>query len=342
MSYTNGFNAGLVLPKLMGRLGWKDASLSAANRESKSGRYFDDGSFHALVTVPNIEATQPITDKDAHFEALQKAAIHRCLSAVFNEAAYIDNRVVLYERLSNKEILRENQNRFCGLEIRVAPSKDIAVQIDSVSLYFDTDHTFPLYLFRSGNAAPVKEVSVDVVGKEATEITLDEWILKYPGIYYLGYFQSDLGIVKAIGEDVHFNRTHAFAAQAITAVETEADFDRNAINYTGEANGINMQVSSFTDFTDHIMRQAFLFDEALGLVMANMVMEGEFFSTLSNGAERTIKDSAKAAVHLELQGALPIPDSPHIEGLRSRINKELKYIKGHFFKQGQSRTVNLC
>lgn len=341
MSYTNGYNATRVRPHLFGRLGWKDQTLSAANQESRSGRYFDDGTFHALVAAANIKATTPAQDWDAYFTGLQNAAITKCLGGVFNEPSYRDNRVLLYDRVNNDEELVQNQGRFCGVEIRIAPTRDIAVQIESAHLYFDGDVTFPLYLFKAGNVAPIKQADVTSVALEQTEVSLTDWVIKYPGIYYLGYFQSDLGAVKAIRERVQFNRTYCFMAQTITAAENLADFERRAISYTGHTYGLNLSVSSFTDFTEAIIQKADLFDEALGLQMAQMVMEAEFFSTESNATERKLKDSAKAAIHLELQGALPIPDSPQIQGLRSRIAKELQSVKANFFKKAKSQTITL-
>lgn len=185
---TNGFTISEVQTALFGRLGWSDSTLNEANRESRSGRKFDDGSFHAMVTVENIKASiSPTANINEYLTDKQNAVILKVLSGVFNEP-------------------------------------------------------FP----------------------------------------------------------------------------------------TGK------------DITTSIVEGAFLFDEAIGLCMAEIIMAQGFFTNESNGASRNIKDNAQAAIHLELQGALPIPDSPHIQGIKVRIEKELKRVRAFFYRTPSSKIINLC
>jgi len=63
MEFTNGYNPDVVLPVLLKRIGWKQPTIAeyavvdTNNQIYKSGRYYNDGSFHPLVTIQNIKNT---------------------------------------------------------------------------------------------------------------------------------------------------------------------------------------------------------------------------------------------------------------------------------------------
>lgn len=344
MSYTNGFNKTQVLTSLVGRLGWSDASLNETNRGSRSGRYFDDGSFHSLVTVSNIKATAPTqADWDAYFSKKQEAAILKCLNGVFSGAEYLEQHLSLYERTSEQTETVSNSSLFCGYKIEVANASDIAVQLNSASLLFDGAVTFNLYVFKSGNVAPIKTISVSSVENEATEVSLADFYLKHPGTYYVGYFQSDLGVVKAIREQVRFYRTNTFGAKPFTAQENGADFERTALSYTGQPYGLNLSVSAFRDYTTAIKQQAHLFDEVIGMTLEFMVLESMLNSLNSSSTERKIKEALDAAgLNLYLYGVAPISDGPKAKGLNIRLQDKLKEVKAQFYKPSKAHVVSLC
>jgi hypothetical protein len=64
VKYSNGFDLIKVQGALLGLVGWQQPTalgspvLSDANLTSRSGRFFNDGSFHAVVTPDNIKASQ--------------------------------------------------------------------------------------------------------------------------------------------------------------------------------------------------------------------------------------------------------------------------------------------
>jgi hypothetical protein len=343
MSYTNGFLVSKVLTALTGRLGWLDSSLNEANQVSRSGRYFDDGSFHSLVTVPNIKATAPAqSDWNAYFAARQQAAVLKCLNGVFPSAEYYENAVTLYTRISEQTEAVTPSGLFCGYELKVAPATDVAVQINSATLLMDGAHTFNLYLFQSGKVAPVKTIEVVSVANEATEVALTDVYLKYPGTYWIGYFQSDLGVVKALSESVSFVPTYNFGARAMQAKETEADFNRTAISYTGRPQGLNLSVSSFKDYTGAITSQPHLFDECIGKTFEFMALEGMLTSTEINPTERNIKDNLDlGALNLYLYGQVAMQDVPRAKGLKVKLEEMYAEVRKQFIKQPKAQTVTL-
>lgn len=345
MAYSNGYNNTKVLPALFGRLAWSDATLNAANTTSKSGRKFDDGSFHSLVTASNVKATSPDqADWNIFFTQKQNAVISKCLNAVFNENEFLEQSV-LYNRLSEQETSVTNSGKAVGYRFKIARSFDHAVQINSLELYFDSAQTFNVYLFKQGSNTPVKTKSVTTVANEKTTVDLADWILSYreSQVYYIVYFQNDLAATRAIQEQAWFNRANHFSVDSFLTATTVNVFDRVSLPITRAPHGLNMQVSVFRDFTQNILNQPHLFDELLGLVLAYQVLEDVVYSVRSNGTERILKDQIeKVGLVLDLNGVAPISDSPQVIGLKQRIDREMKRVKNSFYPKNKSRTINLA
>lgn len=346
--YSNGYNNTTVLPALFGRLAWTDATLNTANTTSSSGRKFDDGSFHALVTVANVKATvaEPVSPStwDTLFTSKQNAVISRCLNSVFNEPEYKE-QTLIYERLDELETEVVNTGKAVGYRIKVAKAFDISVQINSLELYFDAAGTFNVYLLKQGSNSPLKTKSVTTVASEKTTVALADWVLNYKesSVYYVVYFQDDLVDVQAIQEQVCYNDTLMFCAESFYTNTTGTIFDRNNISFPAQPYGINLQVSSFKDFTQNILNQPHLFDELLGLSMAYQVVEEVIYAVRSNSTERILKDQLdKMGIVLDLTGSAPISDSPKVIGLRQRIERETKRVRQAFYPKVKAQTVNLC
>jgi len=360
MGYTNGFDGSRVLTALTGRVGWKQPArsgspvINTANQTARSSRYFQD--FHSIVTVDNVKATmeEPSADStnlNAYLADLQRAAIMRCLNSVFREPEYLQ-QVLLFDRIGQNDLPIENTGQFVGYEINIAPAMDVSVQIDSATLMFDRDVTFNLYLFKDGKKSPVATISVSAVAYEATVVAFADQVLSYIGSatkggrFYFGYFQDDLGSARAIQEQVcASNKTICFCAQPMTSkkITGQLDFDRNQRSYTIQPFGINLEISVFKDHTQMVVKKAHLFDEAIGLIVAYMVIENIIYTCRSNGNERVLKDElSKIGIQLDLNGQAPISDSPRIKGLNTRIEEELQRLRKAFCPKFKSQTVNLA
>jgi hypothetical protein len=348
MAYSNGYNLTSVLPVLFGRLGWSTGSgLNTDNTTSNSGRRFDDSTFHAAVSVANVKDIFPIqTDYDAFFTSQQNAAITKALSSVFSQPEFKE-QVFIYDPLYDYTFPEANTGKAVGYKIELSKSFDMAYKINSLQLYFDSVRTFNVYLFKHGSKIPLKTQSVTTVANERNTVSLTDWILNYKEAqtYYVVYFQSDLTITKALMEDVSPTTTYFFDACPFTATTSGTNFDRNALNYfMGVSYGLNLQVSSFKDYTQHILNQPHLFDELIGLTMAQTVLENIIYSTESNAKERILKTQVtEFGIQLDLNGQVPISESPKIPGLKQRIDREVKRIKEAFYPQKKQSTINaLC
>jgi len=360
-SYTNGFDFSRVIASLFGRVGWRQPIkanspiINSTNQLAKGYRYFNDGAFHTIITVDNIKATMDEASAsdnnlNAHLESLQRAAIMRCLNAVFREPEYI-KQYLLLDRIGQNDKVIENTGLFVGYEINLAPVMDIGIQIDSATLLFDQDVTFNLYLFKDGKKSPISVIEVSAVAGEATVVNFSDLVLNYIGSatkggrFYFGYFQDDLGSARAIQEQVCSKDTACFCAQPMQSKKVigEFDFNRNQRSYTIQPYGINLEMSVFRDHTQVIVKKANLFDEVIGLTVASMTIEQIIYTCRSNTNERVLKDElSKIGIQLDLNGVAAISDSPKIKGLNDRIEEELKRLRKSFSNKPKPQTVNLA
>lgn len=360
-SYTNGFNYSRVIGAMLYRIGFRNPTLAgynivdSLNQTTKSGRYYDD--FHALVRIKNIKDTQEDpaisgNDFNALLESLKRSSIMRCLNGVLNVQEQFE-RVLLYDREDNQQTeLVPNTGLFAGFEIETPKDDTIAVQIESVSLLFDGDATFNLYLFKDGKKSPLLVREVSVIADEATVVNLSDVILNYIGqttkgsTFYFGYFQDDLGSVRAIREySDDWGKQLCFSASSISSkkITGQTDFERTNISESSYLYGLNLEISTFRDHTNAVIKKAHLFDELQGLQMAYTVLENIMYSTSSNGTERILKDQIlKAGLQLEMQGAIAAPDSPQVEGLTKRIKREMERVRKEFYPKPKAQTVSLC
>ena len=351
-NYTNGIDIANVLSELENRIGWRQPKktgspvLNTYNKTSKSGRYFD--AFHALVTVNNLKAVQEndtISDADfnEYLSNLQDDAIMRTLSEVFRASTLIEQKL-LYTRWGTMDLPIINSGMFVGYMINISNDFGVTTQINNCTLYFNGAKDFNLYIFQDGILAPLRTIPVHVDPYVRNEILLDNLYLTYKTgrRYFLGYFQDDLGDVEAIQEQVdNWATTYCFEARPFAAPRTGTafDFNHNYKQYTALPRGINLEVITFRDHTQQIIRKAPLFDEAIGLTVAVMVLEQTNMSTRSNVTERQTK-MVSGNLYQEINQAYPTDAVPVTAGVKSRLISEYKMLRESFFPKVKSNSTS--
>jgi hypothetical protein len=348
-TYTNGFNFTQVIAALFGRVGWRQGTItgvpvvSVANLTSRSGRYFD----HPLCSVFNVKKLieDPAADDakiNAYLENLQRSAILRSLNGVLNEPEFLEVDLDFTRTGETNDRAINNGTLFVGRRIRVPALPDIAVQIDSVSLLFDRDVTFPLYLFQEGKKAPLWTGDVTAIAYEKTAVNLPEIILGYlgantmGGAYFLGYFQEDLGAARAIDETrVCWNAGRNWKVETIQSAKVvgETNFTRTLVAGSPYSHGLTLQLTAFKDWTTYIVKKQNLFDELIGLQVTLQIIELCLLNVRSNPEERILKEQlTQLGLWAQLEGISPgVPDSPKIAGLRETIAREVTRVKKSFY-----------
>ena len=358
-SYSNGFNYSRVISALFGRMGWRQPSLagspviSGPNLVSKGGRVFQD--VHALVSVSNIKwIMEEISATDSalntYLETVQRGIIMQCVNNVFKTPEYITQGLLFSTIWNNNDTLVTNNSKFVGIMFRTPPKPNIAVQIDSVALYFDSDVTFNLYVYNDRIKAPLAVIQVSAVANTQTLVDLSDIILNYigpaslGGTFYIGYYQDDIGAAKAYYENMTCPRGDIYAWSFMDAdrIPAEYNFDRRHTRLTNINYGLNAHISTFYDHTAEIVKNAPLFDNAIGLQMAVQMVERIIYTTRSNGTERILKDATLAQAQLELNGVIQGSEGPYYSGnsLKSQVKREFESIRKSFNKCPKSQTIN--
>jgi hypothetical protein len=352
-NYTNAFDKSLVLPALRNRIGWRQPTISGApvlntfNKTSLSGRVFQ--SFHASCSPINIKAANEdsnISDDDFNqlLSDLQDDAILKLLNEVFRNNGLIEQKL-LYTRFGQMDLIIQNSSMFVGYIIDIANDFGISTQINNCTLYFDGTCDFNLYLFQDGIKQPIQIIPVHCDAYQRNTIQIDNLYLTYKTgrKFYLGYFQDELNGVHAIQEQVDVWATTrcyeaiAFAAPRIT---NQFDFNHNMRQYTALPRGLNLEMISFRDHTQQIVRKANLFDEGIGLTVAAMAIEMMMNSTSSNFTQRITQENVKG-LYSDLNQAYATDTFPITAGLKSKLISETKMLTASFFPKVMADSVNM-
>ena len=341
------------------RLGWREPTktgytslLDADNLATASGLYFQD--FNPLITVENVKESQPDPGiPDANFniylDNLQKSVILKVIDLVYRVKNDLIEEFLLFdnENVITKTI--DNGTDFVGYEINLAKLKNIAAQINKIILEFDGAATFTLYLYHSTKQEAIYSQSVTSAENIAEIVTpTEEWIMQYDsleikgGKYYIGYYQSDLGSVKAINRN--WNNAALMADSSylgFTPIKATPNgtalFDLDDISYVSETYGLNFDISSFYNYTSQILENKHLFNNAIGYAMAVEVLKLIVTSTRSNRAERMSEESI--AAFAELYGVPQKEDLPLTIGVEGILDNEIKKLQNNLFKKEQIKTV---
>lgn len=366
-TYSNGFQVANVLNALTGRLGWLQPTkanaptITGPNTTSNSGRYFNDGSFHAIVDpylIQQVQADEQITatNFNALLLRLQQSAILRALNGVFNKREILE-RTLLFERFGRQDYIDVPQLSPTFVGVRLTPPRDFdrTMQIDSLALYFTGSGSFNFYVFHDTQpGSPFATIPVTVEAGKQTILNLSQYTLNYSqfnksGYYYFGYFQSELPAgVRAMNEIIErFNEMYEFGATPVELQQLPAgagisldNVNVNQVAFTIKTHGFNMQLSAFRDHTQSILMSPYLFDELIGLEVAAMTVEMIFTSLRSNKDERISKDlMAMIWKDLNMDDSKGMGDfQPQVAGLKKMIQREIARVKREFYPQPKVET----
>jgi len=346
-----------VIPALFGRVGFREPTqaeysgvLDSSNKESRSGRYFDG--FHAMVTIPNIKeiVNNDVAISNAAFNTslkeLQEDCICSVLDGIFNKPEIIEQRLE-FDRCDEQPAVIPNNGRFVGRQIKMARDPRKGVRINAITLFFDGAVTFSLYLFNSTKKAALKTVEVTTAANDQVVIRPADWQLNYmdatvkSGVFYIGYFQDDLGTVKAYDEQpVLWNAGLCYGSQAMEAdrVPGQPDFTRYNPTLSSRTYGLNIEYSTVKDYTEIILQNPQAFDKAIGLQMAAKVVEKVIHSTRSNYMQR-LGEQGAARLYNDLNLQMATDEMPYSTGLKNQLERELKRLHNNFFP-GQKAVSN--
>lgn len=334
-----------ILPVLISRVGFRQPTradyagvYSSENIESKSGRYFDD--FHGAVSVENLhevvlsDPDVSVKDYNTQIVDLKKGVIASVLDAVLGKVDMLE-QALEFTTDDHPPVLIPNSGKFVGRQIKVASDPAKSAVIRAISLYFNGAATFDLYLFNSRKKAPIKTLSVATEADNLVVVELADWTLNYmdsaikSGVFYLGYFQDDLGAVRAYDEQpCRWNCGKIYGSTCIEAARkaNELDFDRFQPHISSRTYGLNIEYTAGYDFTERIKQNPALFDTAIGLQMAAVVIERMMFSLRSNLIQRMGAERVQQ-LYTDLNAESATELIPVSTGLKKQLRREIERLQ---------------
>jgi hypothetical protein len=338
MSYSNGYNTAKVLPVLLERVNWMSEG------ESKSGRFFDDGSFHALISEQNLIALattpKPTTQQIAATKAsMKQAAVTRALTAVFNRNVLIEQST-FYGLVPGHFVEVETDSELVGFELTVPYDQNILIQLLNVVLSFSADTSVTLYAYYEGETEPFYEEGFDAEVGRLSVVPMTNMFLSHNETkgrtVIIGYKPSELspGALPLRNTGSFKLQTCALGADAVEVYTLPSDYSKK--RYTVQPAGINIEFMTQYDYSTRIVQLANLFDEIIGLTLASMFVEQLIFSTRINATGRDLKETTdKFAAQMDLTGVLPISSSPRVDGIRRKLGSEISRVQQNFLRQSK-------
>jgi len=341
------FNTADIRSKLYGVVGFKqpvDPSfqiLTDANKQSSSGKYFQD--YSAYVTVQNLKETQSYPEiSDSNFNEwiaseIENAAVTVC-QTVFEDDDLIENKL-LYDYANVKTNLLENQGDFVGYEITTSKKKDIKAIINQIIAQFSGSGTVKILLFHSGFNAPLKTLDITISNSDMKSEEVN-WELPYAndikgGRWYIGYLTDGL-TVKAVNREWDLaNIPNIFKRIDIEPIKvkghnTETLFYLDDVEYASETFGLNFDISVYRDFTSLIKQNANKMADAIGYQFAVNMVSMMLTSPRNNRIERLNKGNLLA----ELEGTVATERMPtSAQGIQSKLQNRIKDLKKYFYDE---------
>jgi len=350
MAISNGFDETLVIPALTKRKGWEQPTLASFGPvltgdviTNESGlAYNRDHAACSPVTLLAVQEDSGISSANFnnYLLGLQSAVIMDALNGIFMLPQMIEGPKAIFSknfRTAFKPI--PNTSDFCGWQLDVAEG-DYAVKIDAVALIMSAPCTVTLYLYNDVVAAPLwtQVVTVPAAASQYV-VNLDDLVLHYSddthktGTFFFGYYQDEIAGQDVTALDVYLNSFNSYNMVGYQCFQATSDFAaktfvRSMYQTNYRTFGLNLEMSSYNDFTNTIVRNASQFDRLLGMCMTAKCISEVMASTRSNGTQR-ISERQLEALSRTLEGNLQNTlyefgvNIPYRTGLKNKIEREM-------------------
>lgn len=361
MNYSNGFDLDRVLPVLMGRRAWVQPTvptftpvLDADNTTAASGTYYNY-EHSACSPVKIWEAQEDYNISDADFNTfldnLRKQVAIESVLATFPQPEIIEPPKILFEKqFRTSYIPIQNSSKFCGWQIKISEG-DYATKIESIGLTMSTSCDITLYLFNDLKQLPIWEQQFSIAQpNNQTIFNIDDLVISRlndehkGGIFFFGYFQDEIAAQSAEAVDVYLNwwqKYYMVGYQSMEAVSNWGDltFVRDQYFSNFRTYGLNVEMSTFRDHTNTIIRNAYAWDKLQGLMMTVKCLELQMNSSRVNGGERLSRDVYEM-LYNEVEGLKGGGEGvPYRQGLKDKIRNEVKRLQRTFFNNTEIETL---
>lgn len=316
------YRAGKIKEIFLHLLGWRqhyneaELKISEELTKSETGQYYQD--MHPLLTLENIRSIAPeFSEEKEQQEAMfsswlktkTEASILKAIESYYS-VQLADKTVknlleskVLFEGAGRMTDVVRPTNSLAGFEIIPIRAEGVTLKIEKISLQFNQNGNFTLYLMHSSSIEPIRTIEVEYTKNGGIQ-WIEEADLYLPymsentdagGSWFLCYNQKELPEgMKAIEKNRDWSKepcrscsnsdyvswqawskyleVHPFKVPAPEEVKMW-DISDNIYTYTTNY-GLNLKVTMECDLTDIIVEQRKSFQNVIGLqVAADMIRE---------------------------------------------------------------------
>jgi len=339
------------------RIGWLEPSktgytsiLDTDNKTTLSGKTFD--ALHPLTnfvrfkdTYPDSAATAGVLN--AQLKAWQQTGIITVMEDVTRDQDFVNHGVLLSEDDFDLDDTIANSDKFVFVRVTVPYGYVLTVQ--SIGISLDTVDTFNVYIFNSTQKAylTATEAITPVANAEKwTALTYKNlWGTTYSapimksGVYYIGYFQTDIPTAKALQREYYPKSSPVRFEYCYATPNGTSCPEDETISTTGYTYGINLDYTISRDFTPIYIKSPQLFDKALGYYVIEQMIRQMLLTDRFNTSERKAKDVPPVSqLFTELNGQSETTGTPY-KGVIQLYKDEVEKLKAVLFKKNQTGTM---
>jgi len=311
------------------------ALFDALSLSSVSGYYVDEiplfkGEYFINSFCAKDDSTVQINEK---FQQLIGDAAVSVVNRVYNKVDYID-REIFYSHAMNFTKLQNNlKNGFVGYRLQVPENKNWAFKINRLWIEVDGGGDVDVVLYNTHSFDPIETITVTVNPALKSQEVVLNWAIDnesfYKGDWYIGYVY-DGALIPYEREYNNSNTRNDVRGLDWRSVSfpnhntaTLPDLD-DEYDLGGEYNGLNLDVTTYIDYTNFVTQNTSLFARAIQLQSAIQVLHGFVASNRSNSDER-YASQMKSTILASLKGTRG--DGINETGLTNILASEITMIR---------------
>lgn len=230
-----------------------------------------------------------------------------------------------------------NKGNFVAFEIQLKPGENLQTVISQIGIQMDGIVDVPFYLYHTSLSGPLSITPITARGSldfNWSAVTLALQSVDYDpatghdvgGLFYLGYYQDDLGGVQAINKNFDigiapcascntynitafgkWNKRVRFRSCLVDAMDFVGDrlmFNPQEVEYTPGYNwGINLAISVNCDISNFICKNKLTLADAMVKMCAVNGLKKIAYCTRLNAIAATIKDTAMAELNTDIKSS---------------------------------------
>lgn len=306
--------------------------LTPENLQSDSGYYINDNpfaeleGFYSTINYANIDEI----GFNEKLEQLKSSAITSVCNAVFSEKsnpAFAD-RQLQFKNAMNKINTETLPSGFIGERIELSKLNSLAAKITRVLLDFEGTGNITLYLYSSSSIAPIQSKVIEITSDHmAVELN---WEIDSLSDWYIGYYTDGIA-VKPYDRDFNLSNVESnikFVHLDKTIVPNHSGeniWDLELDESTDITTGLNLDITTYYDYTDLIIQNKFLFADAIQLE-AGILMLSQYKSSLRSNKNQRLTEANLESIEAAIEGQQS-DRYQKVTGLRPSLVKQLDLIR---------------